>query len=93
MIRSFADKRTQRLFEGSTGKGVAPDVAKRAGMRLRRVHATHEIEDLRAPPSHRLHKLRGDRAGRWSIAVNDQFRITLRFDGGHAYDVLFEDYH
>lgn len=93
MIRSFADRRTQRLFEGSGGKGVPPDVAKRAAVRLRRVHAAHVIEDLRAPPSHRLHKLKGDRAGRWSIAVNDQFRITFRFEAGDAYEVLFEDYH
>ena len=50
-------------------------------------------DDLRVPPGNRLERLRGDQAGRYSIRVNDQYRITFRFDRGHAWEVRCEDYH
>ena len=55
--------------------------------------AALRIEDLRAPPGNRLEALRGDRAGQWSIRVNDQWRLCFRWRDGHASDVELTDYH
>jgi len=51
------------------------------------------LDDLRVPPGNRLERLRGDRAGKYSIRVNDQWRICFRWHGGDAYDVEIVDYH
>ncbi len=51
------------------------------------------LEDLRAPPSNRLHQLGGDRNGQFSISVNDQWRICFRFVDADAYNVEITDYH
>lgn len=93
MIRSFADKTTEGLAQGRAEKGVPADVAPRAFRVLARLAAAARIEDLRSPPSHRLHQLKGDREGRWSVSVNMKYRVTFRFENGDAYDVKFEDYH
>lgn len=93
MIKTFADKRTERLFlEGERGK-LAADVAKRAIRKLDRIDAAYRVEDLRVPPGNRLHRLQGERWGQWSISVNDQWRICFRFEGEDAYDVELCDYH
>lgn len=57
------------------------------------LNAAHTLADLRRPPGNRLEPLKGDRAGTYSIRVNDQFRITFRFEDGNACGVLCEDYH
>jgi proteic killer suppression protein len=62
-------------------------------MRLIQLHAATRLEDLRVPPSNRLEALRGDLAGRWSIRINDQWRICFRFENGGAYEVEIVDYH
>jgi proteic killer suppression protein len=51
------------------------------------------LNDLRVPPSNRLHALTADRTGQYSIAVNDQWRICFRFIDGDAYEVEITDYH
>jgi proteic killer suppression protein len=93
MIRSFADRATERVFLGTMPKGFPNEAFNRARRVLERLNAAHEVMDLRFPPSHRLEKLQGDRKGFWSVRVNDQFRITFRFKGNDAFDVRFEDYH
>ena len=62
-------------------------------MRLVQLNAATGIEDLRLPPSNRLEQLHGDRAGRWSLRINDQRRVCFRFKNGDAFDVEIEDYH
>ncbi len=62
-------------------------------MRLQRVDAAAAVNDLRVPPSHRLEKLTGDRAGQWSIRINNQYRVCFEFRGGDAYEVEITDYH
>ena len=57
------------------------------------VNAAVLVQDLRVPPANRLEKLRGNLTGRYSIRVNDQFRIVFRFQGGQASEVLVTDYH
>lgn len=93
MIRTFADKRTIAIFLEQPARGVADGVARAAKRKLDLLHAAHRIEDLLRPPGNRLEKLRGDRAGQWSIRVNDQWRICFIWTDGNAYDVGFVDYH
>jgi proteic killer suppression protein len=93
VIQSFADRATERLFRFGTAPRVPPDLARRVRRKLEAIHVAHVIGDLRVPPGNRLHALRGDRAGQFAIAVNDQWRICFRFEGGDAFDVEFCDYH
>lgn len=93
MIQSFASAETERLFTQGKSRRMPPDILKRAGMRLTQLHAATALEDLRMPPSNRLEALSGDRAGHWSIRINDQWRLCFRFADGHAYDVEIVDYH
>ncbi len=61
--------------------------------KLKQLDLARRIEDLRAPPAHRLEQLKGDRAGQWSLRVNDQFRICFRWTGSDAEDVEIVDCH
>ena len=51
------------------------------------------LDDLTTPAGNRLERLKGGRAGRYSIRINDQYRVTFRWEQGHAYEVCVEDYH
>ena len=93
MIKSFADKDTERLFSDGACKRIPSDVAARAVRKLDMVDAAIQLDDLRVPPGNKLHALKGDRAGTHVIAVNDQWRIRFRFEGEHAYEVALCDYH
>ena len=93
MIKSFADRRTQRLFITGKSKWLSPEVLKRAVRKLDYIHDATQLEDLRVPPGNRLHALKGDRKGQYAISINDQWRICFRFIEGHAYDVEICDYH
>jgi len=61
--------------------------------KLAMLNRAGRIEDLRVPPGNRLEALRGDRAGQWSVRINDQWRLCFRFESGNAYDVEIVDYH
>jgi proteic killer suppression protein len=93
VIRSFADRRTKALFEGVPLKGIVPGLARRARIKLQQLDAATGLEFLRVPPGNRLEALRGNRAGQWSIRVNNRWRICFRFHGGDAHEVEFVDYH
>jgi len=93
MIRSFADRETERFYATGKSRRLPPDVLRRAAMRLTQLNAATQVEDLRLPPSNRLEALRGGRAGQYSIRVNDQWRVCFRFAGGDAFDVEIVDYH
>ena len=62
-------------------------------MRLQRVVAAHQLSDLRTPPSHRLHTLRGDRIGQHSIRINDQWRVCFVWTERGAIEIEVTDYH
>lgn len=93
MIRSFADRKTERLFAGETSRRLPQDIVRRAVGRLQHLHLATRGEDLRKPPSNCLETLKGDRAGQWSIRINGQWRVCFRFEGGDAFDVEIVDYH
>jgi proteic killer suppression protein len=66
---------------------------KRAIRHLEYIDLAISLDDLRVPPSNRLHGLKGDRKGQFSISINDQWRICFHFIDGDAYDVKLTDYH
>lgn len=93
MIRSFASAETARLFATGKSRRLPPDILRRALKRLTQLDAATRIEDLREPLSNHLEALAGNRAGQWSIRINDQWRLCFRFGGGDASDVEIVDYH
>jgi len=93
VIRSFADKRTEQLFVSGTERRLPPDIARRAVRKLSAIDAATIVDDLRVPPGNRLHPLEGDRAGQYSVSINDPWRVRFRFEDGHAYEVEVCDHH
>lgn len=93
MIRSFADKDTERVFAGRRPRKLPQGVVERAERKLATINAAEHVEVLRMPPGNRLERLRGDREGQWSIRINQQYRVCFSFEGGDAYDVEITDYH
>ena len=93
MIKTFEDKHTRDLYQTGASRRLPPDLVKRALRRLEYVDLAASLEDLKVPPSNRLHALKGDRQGQWAIAINDQWRICFRFSEGSAYEVELTDYH
>jgi proteic killer suppression protein len=60
---------------------------------LRLIDAAARLDDLAVPAGNRLELLKGDQAGRHSVRVNERYRITVRWENGHAYEVRVEDDH
>lgn len=92
MIQSFADDETEAVFLTGTSRRWA-NIARVAARRLQALDYATAVEDLQDPPGNRLEKLNGDREGRWSIRINDQYRVCFRWDGNDAWDVEIVDYH
>lgn len=96
MIRSFADRLTADLFYGMAGsriRRVPADVLRGAQRKLAQIDAAVRLDDLKSPPGNRLEALKGDRKGRHSIRVNEQWRLVFRWEPDGAHDVEFTDYH
>jgi proteic killer suppression protein len=93
MIRSFADPETESIWHGFRSRGFPDDIQKRALNRLKFLHAAASLNDLRNPPSNRLHALTDDRAGQHSISINKKWRICFVWKDGDAHDVEIVDYH
>ena len=92
MIRSFGDRKTERLFADQQVKEFR-GIARRAKRKLEAVHAAVSLEDLRVPPSNRLERLKGDLRQFHSIRINDQWQIIFRWIDGDAHEVAIVDYH
>ncbi|WP_158788210.1 type II toxin-antitoxin system RelE/ParE family toxin [Granulicella sp. L46] len=92
MIISFKNEETLRIFDGSKSRKYA-GLQRILERKLRMLHRARILQDLTQPPGNRLERLRGDRAGRYSIRVNDQFRICFRWEKDNAYEVEIVDYH
>ena len=92
MIKTFADKDTEALFNGTRVRRFV-NVEGPARRKLEYLNAAGTLGDLRVPPGNRLEALKGSRAGQHSIRVNDQFRVCFRWKGGDAYEVEITDYH
>ena len=92
MIRTFRDAESEALFNRLASRKWS-GVARVALRKLRLLHRARSLQDLLAPPNNRLEKLKGDRAGQFSIRVNDQYRICFRWEGTDAFEVELTDYH
>ncbi|MEQ1737752.1 MAG: type II toxin-antitoxin system RelE/ParE family toxin [Rhodoglobus sp.] len=92
MIKSFRHKGLRALFEAGSAAGVQPSHSKRLRMQLAALDSAHTIDDMDVP-GFRLHPLKGGMAGRWSIAVNGNWRVTFEFREGNAFVLDYEDYH
>ncbi len=94
MIVSYRDRRTERFAAGQHVKEFS-GFARQAEMRLDRLDAATSLTDLAALPVNRLEALRGDRAGQFSIRINDQWRICFAWPNGSPgpVDVEIVDYH
>lgn len=92
MIHSFRCVETQRIFLGGVSRAFPPDIQRTARRKLQQLDAAPCLDALRNPPGNRLEALKGDRAGQWSIRINDQWRICFVWDDG-AHDVEIVDYH
>ncbi|OHB74100.1 MAG: plasmid maintenance system killer [Planctomycetes bacterium RBG_16_59_8] len=93
MIKTFADRETKRLFEGTVSRKMPPDIRRVALRKLLQLHAAAELAFLRIPPGNRLEALKGDRSGQYSIRINDQWRICFQWLRSDAYDVEIVEYH
>jgi proteic killer suppression protein len=92
MIKSFKHKGLEKFYNTGTKKGIQATHATKLRMQLAALDTAHCIEDLDIP-GYRLHLLKGNRKGLWSITVNGNWRITFEFEEGHVYIVNYEDYH
>ncbi|MCR2833207.1 type II toxin-antitoxin system RelE/ParE family toxin [Parerythrobacter lacustris] len=93
MIQSFASKETERLWSGQRSRKLPSDIHARALAKLAMIDAAETLDDLKLPPSNRLHELDRDRTGQHSVSINMKWRICFRWKGGNAYDVEIVDYH
>lgn len=92
-IKSFRDVRLVDILARRLPKGFPADLAAVTRRKLVMLDAAARLDDLRIPPANRLEALRGDRAGRHSIRVNDQFRLCFRWTDEGPAEVEFVDYH
>jgi len=92
MIQSFRHKGLRKFFESGSAAGIQPHHAKRLRMQLTALDTAQSIEDMNIP-GFRLHPLKGEERGRWSVWVNGNWRLTFEFKEGHAYLLDYEDYH
>lgn len=93
MIKTFADKETEKLFRRTFSRKLPSNVQLVARMKLEILDAAEVLQDLRIPPGNRLEKMSGNRAGQYSIRINDQWRICFVWRQENAYDVEIADYH
>ncbi|WP_353481149.1 type II toxin-antitoxin system RelE/ParE family toxin [Haliscomenobacter sp.] len=93
MIKSFADKETEKIWNGSYSKKFPHDIQPVARRKLRMINSAQDIEDLRIPPGNRLEKLKGDMKDFWSIRINNQWRIIFKWEENNALEVQIIDYH
>lgn len=92
MIKSLSHKGLERFFLTGSKAGIQPKHAARLRLILAQLHQARSIEDMDIPTL-RLHMLKGDRQGTWSVTVQVNWRITFRFADGDAEVVNYEDHH
>ena len=93
VLRSFADKDTERVWRRERSRRLDPTTQRAALRKLLILDAADVLDDLRVPPGNRLEKLRGDRSGQYSVRVNQQWRICFRWTSAGPADVEIVDYH
>jgi toxin HigB-1 len=93
VIRNFKDEEAKKIFERQRSRRLPPDIQQVALRKLRMLNQAQTLQDLRVPPANRLERLSGNRAGQYSIRVNNQWRICFEWQDGDALRVEIVDYH
>lgn len=93
MIKSFRDPDTRLVFQRRRSRRLPPEIHRSAERKLKMLHAATSLQDLWVPPNNRLEKLKGDRAGQYSIRINQRWRLCFHWQGCHAHRVEIVDYH
>lgn len=93
MIVSFGNTDTEKIWNGIRVKGLPGEIQEIGRRKLRMLNNSTNLVDLKVPPSNRLEKLSGRMKEFYSIRINDQWRITFRWQSGNAFEVEILDYH
>jgi proteic killer suppression protein len=93
MIISFKDKEAEKIWNGVVSKRLPFEIQQITRRKLRMINNSQNINDLRIPPGNRLEKLQGDLKNKYSIRINDQWRIIFCWDGSNSLDIEINDYH
>ena len=93
MIRSFADRETEKVYNQTFSKKLPESIQKVALRKLIMIDNAANLGDLRVPPNNRLEALSGDREGQYSIRINEQYRVCFKWKDNDVYDVEIVDYH
>ncbi|MBK0402551.1 type II toxin-antitoxin system RelE/ParE family toxin [Adhaeribacter sp. BT258] len=93
MIISFGSKETEKIWLGERSKKLPSEIQEIARRKLRMLHNSQTVTDLRIPPSNRLEKLSGNLKEFYSIRINNQWRIIFKWNEGQASEVEIMDYH
>ena len=93
MILSFADKETERIWDGEISRRLPIEIQSIARRKLRMINNARRLDDTRVPPANRLEALKGNMKGQHSIRMNDQWRICFRWSNAGVTDVQIVDYH
>ena len=93
MILTFGDKDTASIWNGIRVKNLPIEIQTVGRRKLRMLNNSQTITDLRIPPSNRLEKLSGKLDSFYSMRINDQWRIILRWNEGQSEEVKIVDYH
>jgi proteic killer suppression protein len=93
MIKTFKDAETEKIYQRERSRKLPSDIQQVALRKLRMINNAINLNDLRVPPVNRLEKLSGNRAGQYSIRINDQWRICFEWRGSDALNVEITNYH
>jgi toxin HigB-1 len=93
MIKSFKDKEVEKIFNGARSLKLDQSIQPIAYRKLRMLNSSHELKDLFVPPSNHLEKLKGKLEEKYSIRINDQYRIVFSWNNCDAFEVEIVDYH
>ena len=93
MIRRFADSETERIWNGERSRKLPSDIQRTARRKLRQLNAAERLGDMAVPRGNRLEQLKDTDPPRYSVRINDQWRLCFHWHDGAADDVGIEDYH
>jgi proteic killer suppression protein len=92
-IVSIRNKALKRLWTRGELRHIPPEQVKRLRLALATLAATADMQMLLTVPGWRLHELKGDRKGTWSMSITGNWRLTFRVEGDRIHDIDLEDYH
>jgi toxin HigB-1 len=92
-IQSIRHNGLKRLFEADDARALPAIFVGKLRDMLAAIDAANTVEEIGLFPGWRLHRLKGDLAGHWSLTVSGNWRVVFRFENGDAFDLDLFDYH